>query len=107
MAEEAKTPGTAESYACRVCQATFANSSNRLRHLKKQHPGEYATSADLHDDQTQSSGFVGLTIRQQVQAAMTSVLESNFTRPANTIISDIQRSVPALSDREEVALAAA
>jgi len=48
-----------------------------------------------------------LTIRQQVQAAMTSVLESNFTRPANTIISDIQRSVPALSDREEVALAAA
>jgi len=74
MAEEAKTPGSNESYACRVCRATFANSSNRLRHLKKQHPGEYTTSADLHDDQTQSSGFVGLTIRQQVQAAMTSVL---------------------------------
>ena len=108
MAEEKKTPGIAESYACRVCRATFANSSNRLRHLKRQHPGEYAASTDLHDDQTQSSGFVGLTIRQQVQAAMTSVLESNFTRPSNTIISDIQRSVPALSDREaEIALAAA
>jgi len=39
---------------------------------------------------------------------MTSVLESNFTRPSNTIISDIHRSVPALSDAEaEIALATA
>ena len=94
----------AQRFVCNVCMVPFANASNRLRHMRAQHPGvDAASTVSRVEEET----VVRLQTRHLVDAIVSDMMRMDLNCPAEDVIEFVLAVVPEFSYREAEVIVAA